>query len=168
MAALLRFVLFSILFFYQWRFEMSPNVHPTQDQFPYLLSVPVRWNDYDMVTHVNNVQFYVYFQEAVVSLLDVLGLDWLNDPVIAYVVESKCQFLAPIPFPSKIVAGIGVERLGRSSMTYTLGLYAEGKPEPVALGHFVHVFVDRGTERSASIPERIRAGAERYLMRTES
>lgn len=147
---------------------MTDETHLTQEHFPHTVSIPVRWNDYDMVNHVNNVQFYVYFEEAVVSLLDELGLNWLSDPVIAYVAESKCRFLAPIAFPSKVVAGIGVERLGRSSLTYTIALFVEGKAEPVALGHFVHVFVDRDSERSTPIPEPIRAGAERYLMNDPS
>lgn len=132
--------------------------------YPHTLSVAVRWNDYDMVNHVNNVQFYVYFEEAVISLCDAFGLDWVLSPAIPFVAESKCRFLAPIPFPSKVTAGIGVERLGNSSLTYGMALFVEGRAKPVAVGHFVHVFVDRENETPTRIPDEIRNVAERYLM----
>jgi len=134
------------------------------NDFPHTLDVAVRWNDYDMVNHVNNVQFYVYFEEAVVSLCDVFGLNWRDAAAIPFVAESKCRFLSPIPFPSKVTAGIGVERLGNSSLTYTMALFVEGVTKPVAVGHFVHVYVDRKTEASTPIPDAIRNVATRYLM----
>lgn len=136
----------------------------SRDQFPHTLPIAVRWNDYDMVNHVNNVQFYVYFEEAVIELCNAFGLDWLSHQVIPFVAESKCQFLAPLRFPSKVTAGIGVERLGNSSLTYAIALFSEGREEPVGQGHFVHVFVDRDTELPTAIPTDIRAQAERYLM----
>lgn len=143
---------------------MANEQRLTLDRFPHTISVPVRWNDYDIANHVNNVQFYVYFEEAVVSLLDLCGLDWLNDPIIAYVVESKCQFLAPIRYPSQLTAGIGVERLGNSSLTYSIALFVEGQDKPVGVGHFVHVFVDRKTDQSVAMPDSIRMVAQQYLM----
>lgn len=132
--------------------------------FPHIIDVPVRWNDYDIAYHVNNVQFYAYFEEVVVSLLDALGLDWVSDPVIPFVAESKCRFLAPIRFGSKVTAGIGIERLGNSSLTYTIALFVEGQDKPVAQGHFVHVFVNRKTEAATPIPAAIRDATTNYLM----
>lgn len=132
--------------------------------FPHTIDVAVRWNDYDIAFHVNNVQFYAYFEEAVVSLLERLGLDWVTDPVIPFVAESKCRFLAPIRFPSKVAAGIGIERLGNSSLTYTIALFVEGRDLPVAQGHFVHVFVDRKDEVATPIPSAIRTAAANFLM----
>ncbi|HEY9078977.1 thioesterase family protein [Magnetovibrio sp.] len=143
---------------------MADKTFPSLSDFPHTLGVAVRWNDYDMVNHVNNVQFYVYFEEAVVSLCDVFGLDWLTDRAIPFVAESKCRFLAPIPFPSKVTAGIGVERLGTTSLTYGMALYVEGRRKPVAVGHFIHVFVDRDSETPTPIPAPIRATAGRYLL----
>jgi len=145
---------------------MANDTLLTLADFPHTLDVAVRWNDYDMVNHVNNVQFYVYFEEAVISLCDVFGLDWLRDAAIPFVAESKCRFLAPIPFPSKVTAGIGVERLGNSSLTYGMALFVEGRDKPVAVGHFVHVFVDRKNEAPTPIPHAIRDAAGRFLLDT--
>ena len=145
---------------------MADETFPSLSDFPHTLSVAVRWNDYDMVNHVNNVQFYVYFEEAVVSLCDAFGLDWLKSPAIPFVAESKCRFLAPIPFPSKVTAGIGVEQLGNSSLTYGMALFVEGCDKPVAVGHFVHVFVDRQSEAPTPIPKSIRNVAAQHLTRT--
>ena len=143
---------------------MAQETVLTRESFPHRIDVSVRWNDYDVVRHVNNVKFYTYFEEVVVSLLDVLGLDWVSDPVIPFVAESQCRFLAPIRFPSKVSAGIGIERLGNSSLTYTIALFVEGQDKPVAQGHFVHVFVDRKKETTMPIPAAIRKAGAAFLM----
>lgn len=132
--------------------------------YPHTLDIPVRWNEYDMVGVVNNVQFYAYIQEAVVSLLDRLGVHWTEDLVLPFVVESRCTFFAPLRYPSKVKAGIGIERLGNSSLTYIIGLFAEGTEQPVAQGHFVHVFADQNTMASCPIPAAVRTLAVPFVL----
>ena len=50
-----------------------------------------------------------------------------------------------------------VARLGTTSVTYEIGLFREGDGEPAANGRFVHVWVDRATQRPVPIPLAIRA-----------
>ena len=50
-----------------------------------------------------------------------------------------------------------VTRLGRTSVTYRIGLFRQGEDTPAATGRFVHVWVDRATQRPVDIPPRIRA-----------
>ena len=65
-------------------------------------------------------------------------------------------------FPSSLVVGLRVTRLGRSSVTYQLGLFVEpGRaPEPdaaiKALGHWVHVEIDARNRRPTPIPVHLR------------
>ena len=42
-------------------------------------------------------------------------------------------------------------------MTYEIALFRAGDDEPAATGRFVHVWVDRATQRPAPIPPPIRA-----------
>ncbi len=84
------------------------------------------------------------------------GLD-IRDPVVGYVVESGCRFMKPLTFPETIDAGLRIARLGTTAVTYEIGIFRQGDDEPAATGRFVHVWVDRESERPAPIPPRIRA-----------
>ncbi len=60
-------------------------------------------------------------------------------------------------FPDRIQIGMRVAKIGNSSVQYELGVFANEQTEVSALGFFVHVYVDRQTNRPVSIPEDVRA-----------
>jgi acyl-CoA thioester hydrolase len=129
--------------------------------YRHFLAIPTRWMDNDSYGHVNNVTYYSYFDTVVNEhLVRVGGLDIGNDPVVGYVVETSCQFRKPLSFPEAIDAGLRVARLGATAVTYEIGIFRQGDDEPAATGRFVHVWVDRATQRPAPIPPRIRAALQ--------
>jgi acyl-CoA thioester hydrolase len=65
--------------------------------------------------------------------------------------------------PDRISAGLKDTRLGRSSDSYAIGIFRNDDQQAVADGHFVHVFVERASERPAPIPARLRAALARLL-----
>jgi acyl-CoA thioester hydrolase len=120
--------------------------------------IPTRWADNDAYGHVNNVVHYAWFDTAVNAWLVEAGLlDIEHGDPIGLVVETGCRYFAPLSFPESAEVGIAVERLGNSSVTYRLGIFAEGSGEPAAEGEFTHVYVDRATRRPAALPEGWRA-----------
>jgi acyl-CoA thioester hydrolase len=128
------------------------------DSYPHRLAIPTRWADNDVYGHVNNVEYYAFFDTVINAfLIRDGGLDIHHGRVIGLCAESHCEFHAPLAFPETVVAGLRVGRLGQSSVRYEIGLFGESSPEPAATGWFVHVFVDRDTRRPASIPETVRA-----------
>ena len=131
---------------------------PTRrDEFPVLRAITTRWMDNDQYGHVNNVVYYSYFDTAVNEhLIRAGGLDIDRDPVIGIVVETACTFHRSLAFPEVIDAGLRVTKLGGSSVVYGIGLFRQGEDEPAATGRFVHVWVDRTTQRPAGVPPRIR------------
>jgi acyl-CoA thioester hydrolase len=129
--------------------------------FTLLRPIPTRWMDNDHYGHVNNVAYYSFFDTAVNGfLLEATGIDIRDLPAIGIVAESGCRFLRAVSFPEIIQAGIGVDRLGNSSVVYRIALFREDDEEPCALGRFVHVYVDRETRRPVPIPPAIRAVVE--------
>ena len=66
---------------------------------------------------------------------------------IGLVVHSHCNYFAPIGFPAIVELGLRVEKLGKSSVTYEIGVFEKDQTEVKAVGEFVHVFVDRETRR---------------------
>ena len=119
--------------------------------------IPTRWMDDDIYGHVNNVVYYSYFDTAVNgNLIRATGQDIRSQDAIGIVVESGCTFHRELSFPQVIEAGLLVEKIGNSSVTYRVGLFIEDDSEPAASGHFVHVYVDREKRRPVRVPENIR------------
>jgi acyl-CoA thioester hydrolase len=130
--------------------------------YPHTLAIPTRWMDNDVYGHVNNVQYYSYFDTVINEyLIRAGGLDIHDGEVIGLCAESHCTYHAAIAFPDTVRAGLRVGELGRSSVRYEIGLFAGEQDEPAATGWFVHVFVDRATRRPAEIPEGLRTALER-------
>jgi acyl-CoA thioester hydrolase len=121
------------------------------------LSIPTRWMDNDAYGHINNVVYYSYFDTAVNEHLIRTGaLDLSNSAAIGLVVETSCRFHKALSFPEIVDAGLRVAKLGNTSVRYEIGLFKRGEDEPAASGHFVHVWVDRASQRPTPLPEAVR------------
>jgi acyl-CoA thioester hydrolase len=132
------------------------------------MPIQTRWKDNDVYGHVNNVEYYSYFDTAINAwLIREGGLDIERGEVIGLCVESHCEYRAALTFPETIEVGLRVGKLGRSSVRYELGIFRTGDDEPAAEGHFVHVFVDRENRRPIPIPGGIRAALERLVATDE-
>lgn len=140
---------------------MSPDDDPTalrRADFAVLRQLPTRWSDDDTYGHVNNVVHYLMFDTAVNGwLIEASGVDIRALPAIGLVVETSCRYFAELRFPEVVTAGLGLEKLGNSSVVYRLALFGEGREEPAAVGRFVHVYVDRDGRRPVPVPDEIRS-----------
>jgi acyl-CoA thioester hydrolase len=133
--------------------------------YRHFLTIPTRWMDNDVYRHVNNVVYYSYFDTAVNHYLIEQGvLDIEHSPVIGLVVETACQYFAPIAFPDVVNAGLRVGKLGTSSVRYEIGIFRNGEDSASAQGHFVHVYVERATRRPAPLTADLRGALEKILV----
>ncbi len=153
----------------------APSVPPAPDQltsndFPVLWPVEARWADNDMFGHLNNAVYYQLFDTAINAWINTsTGVDPITMPSLGIVAESGCRYFSELHFPESLVVGLAVTRLGRSSVTYRLGVFRSeegddgtgGAPAcggPItALGHWVHVYVDRTSRKPVPIPDAIRS-----------
>jgi len=136
-----------------------PRIEPHRlADYPHHQQITTRWMDNDAYGHVNNVHFLSYFDTVVNTYLIGRGaLDIQKSPVIGLVVETQCQYLAPITYPETVTAGVRVAHMGRSSVRYEIALFAGDSESAAAQGHFVHVYVDRETRRPADLPAALRS-----------
>ncbi len=143
---------------------MSGAADPSREDYKHFLAIPTRWMDNDVYHHVNNVVYYAYFDTVINKyLMDAGGLDYTNDKVIGIAVETHCRFKQSLQFPDVVDAGLRVGHLGNSSVRYEIGLFRQGDAAVAAVGHFVHVFVDRASQKPVPIPGAIRAALERLV-----
>lgn len=140
-----------------------PHPQPsTRTDYAFITPITTRWSDNDIYGHVNNVTYYSYFDTVANTYLIEYGhLNIHTDQVVGYVVNSGCNYYAPVAFPDKLEGGLRVNRLGVSSVEYGLAIFKEGEDVAVADGHFVHVFVDKQSNKSVPIPDMIRKALER-------
>jgi|TARA_R110002072_G_scaffold131223_7_gene270690 acyl-CoA thioester hydrolase len=106
--------------------------------------------------------YYSYFDTAANRyLIEEGGLDISDGSIVGFVVNSGCEYHAPITYPESIEAGVRVDKLGNSSVQYGIAIFKAGEQEAAAHGHFVHVFVERAQNRSVPIPQNLRVALER-------
>ncbi len=133
--------------------------------YPHFQSITTRWKDNDVYGHVNNVEYYSYFDTVINTyLIREGGLDIHAGANIGLCVESHCKFEGPLAFPEIVEAGLRVVHIGKSSVRYEIGLFREGEAQAAAQGWFVHVFVDRAGRRPQAIPDSLRTALERLLV----
>jgi acyl-CoA thioester hydrolase len=120
-------------------------------------TIPTRWGDNDVYGHVNNVVYYGWFDTVVNAWLIENGLlDIAGSEIIGLVVETGCSYFESVAFPEEIELGLCVAALGRSSVTYHIGVFRKGQADAVAQGRFVHVHVMRADQRPVPIPDKAR------------
>ena len=134
-----------------------PRARPEpRSSYRHFSSITSRWADNDAYGHINNVVYYSYFDTVVNRyLIEAEVLDVAASPVIGLVVETHCSYFSPLSFPQTVEAGLRASHIGASSVRYEIGLFAAGETLAAACGHFVHVYVDRGTRRPTALPLRL-------------
>lgn len=129
---------------------------PTLNDFKHHDEITTRWHDNDIYGHVNNVVYYSFFDTAVNKFLIQAGLDIHEGDVIGFAVNSQCDYFRPIAYPDTVVVGLGISKLGNSSVRYELAIFSQKTKECCAAGSFTHVFVNRDSQKPTPIPDNLR------------
>jgi acyl-CoA thioester hydrolase len=132
-------------------------------------AITTRWMDNDVFQHVNNVNYFSYFDTAVTYYEmseGVVGL--LDGPVHCVVAEVMCRYHSSLSFPDRVTVGVRVANIGRSSVRYDLAVFRNDEDIAAAEGHFVHVFVERDSQRPVAIPDEARNKLLRLAIATGS
>ncbi|MBU2978395.1 thioesterase family protein [Alteromonas sp. C1M14] len=126
---------------------------PSLNDYPYQVALTSRLEDNDENGYINNVTFYSFFDTAVSRFLKAHCPNSAQlSKITTYVVSSQCQYISPAAYPEAIFVGVRVVKIGRSSVTYGLSVYAGESQRRVAHGQFVHVYVDKTTDNAVPIP----------------
>jgi acyl-CoA thioester hydrolase len=127
--------------------------------------IGTRWADNDAYGHVNNTVHYQWFDTAVNGWLVTQGLlDIVGGDPIGLVAETGCRYARSLSYPESVDVGLAVEALGKSSVRYSLGIFAKNEDEAAAEGYFVHVYVGRESRRPVELPPSWRAAFQEILL----
>lgn len=121
-------------------------------QYNYFCQLSTRWNDNDIYGHMNNIIYYALFDTAVNKwLIKNKLIDIKNGQNIGLIVQSGCNYFSSFEYPENINAGIRVTKIGKSSVRYEVGLFKEKEELSSADGFFIHVYVDRKTNKPIAL-----------------
>ncbi len=144
---------------------------PVRSDFVHWSRATTRWADMDGFGHMNNARYFELIDTAIdLHLQEVCsGVDTLA--AIGVVAEVSCRYFQEIGYPDPVDLGVAVEKVGRSSVVYRVGLFQGGTgadtDEASAEGRFVHVYVDntveQGTRPVVAMPDEIRRAVEPLL-----
>ena len=145
--------------------EEPRRPRPTRADYRAWRTATTRWADDDVYGHMNNARYFELIDTAVnAHLIEASGLDIRRLDAVGVVAEVSCRYFAELGFPAPVDLGLAVERLGRSSVVYRVGLFQGPGDEAGAEGRFVHVYVENaapgvGTARRqvVPVPDAIRA-----------
>ena len=136
---------------------MSEKKMILRDDYQKFYPLSTRWMDNDMFGHINNVVYYSFFDTAVTHFLIETGsLRLKNNPIVFYVVHTSCNFITSLSYPEEIEVGIMLKKIGKTSITYGVSVFKKGTISAAAYGEFIHVLVDRNSNKATPIPEDIR------------
>jgi acyl-CoA thioester hydrolase len=125
------------------------------------LELDVRWRDLDAFEHVNNASFLTYLEEARLSWMDSLPGPWMDEARMPLLASVKIDYRRPIEWPARIAVLLGVERIGRSSLSLAHRVVAaEDASCAYADGSTTMVWVARDGSGSVPLPEAVRAACE--------
>ena len=89
---------------------------------------------------------------------------------IGIIVNSRCDFFSSVSYPGVVDLGLRVSKLGKTSVTYEIGVFEQEGEDVKAVGGFTHVFCDRKTFRpqAAGMCKEVREGLERLLVKEQA
>ncbi|MBL7501884.1 thioesterase family protein [Frankia sp. CNm7] len=138
-------------------------------RYPWVHDIRARFADVDNLGHINNVTVVAYYEDARATFNNqLLGL-WReagsakDGPFHFVVAQSRVDYLAEAHYPANYQVGVGIGRIGRSSVNYLAGFFHEGR----CLGLCDAVLVHRTAGTTTPIPPDRRAILEKMAFRSE-
>jgi acyl-CoA thioester hydrolase len=116
--------------------------------------------------HLNNARYFELIDTAIdLHLQDAVGAAADTLDAIGVFAEASCRFFRELTYPAPIDLGVVVDRIGRSSVTYRVGLFQGDGDDAAAEGRVAMVYVDNTDPARpvTALPEEVRAAASALL-----
>ncbi|CAJ2503227.1 Uu.00g106210.m01.CDS01 [Anthostomella pinea] len=139
----------------------------SRKDYPFLLEYRTRWNDNDMYDHMNNSVYNFLFDSIINSyLMEYCGLHPPTSDQHPLMAHAHCDYFSAISYPKIAELCLRVNKLGKSSVIYEVALFEKDVGQVKCVGEFVHVFVDRITQRpnANGMNPQLRQGLERLVV----
>lgn len=127
------------------------------------LDIPLRWADFDAISHVNNTAYFEFMQDARISLIHEMGLDKSSLQNIGhFVARNEIDYLKSVYMDDRhVTVELWVSRFGGASYDVTYNILNEAG-ELCAKAKSVMVTVDVTSGSAIRIPDDVRNALSRF------
>ncbi|MBU5348220.1 thioesterase family protein [Paenibacillus sp. FSL W7-1279] len=135
---------------------IQPDPKAWLDTFHFEIPIKIRYCETDMLGHVNNVSYFMYFEQGRIEYFENLGLteDLFSKQKVSVVADLECQYLAQLYLKDPLKLHVRVAEIGRSSMDVQYAIVVDGTLK--AAGRGTIVLIDTATGKSTPIPDSAR------------
>ena len=136
--------------------------HPELAGFPVIVEINVAWGEMDAFSHVNNVVYFRYFENARVEYVDRVGwFDTKTDKGIGPILASvSAKFIKPVTYPDRLWSAIRVNKIESDRVFMEHLLVSRELNAVVTVGESVSVCFDYGANKKTPIPDDLRKRIE--------
>jgi acyl-CoA thioester hydrolase len=136
---------------------------PQLVDFPIRVSDIVRFADLDRQGHVNNAVFATFLETGRVGTIYDPENGFQVPGATSVLARVEIDFLQELRWPGAVEIGSAIATIGRSSYTFTQGIFHNGIC--AATGRSTLVLIDAATRRSRPLPPEIIKRLERFKLR---
>ncbi|HEY9547413.1 MAG TPA: thioesterase family protein [Solimonas sp.] len=104
---------------------MAPEATGTRvDDYRYWVDERVRFNDLDLLGHVNNIAYVVYVETGRASFLRSIGMFELDDRRQTVIARFEIDYRREVAYPADLRVGVRVLAIGNSSFQIGVGIFS--------------------------------------------
>ena len=136
--------------------------------FTFVVDINIEWGDMDALQHVNNIEYFKYFQAARIAYFEKIGSDgvWGEKRISSILASTQCKFIYPLAYPDSISVGVRVDSMADQYFTMKYAVVSHKHQRLAAIGDAKVVMFDYANNKKASIPNEIRKtiiGLEKFV-----
>jgi acyl-CoA thioester hydrolase len=128
--------------------------------WPHTLEIPVRWADIDGAGHVNNANYFTYFESARIEAYYLAkGLDPKTariEDLDIILARTSCDYRSQASMGEVLVVGVRPGRVGSTSFELKYEIREKTTGRLVAEGDSVQVCFDYAKQAKTPVPDWLR------------
>ena len=126
--------------------------------FTFVVDLNIEWGDMDALQHVNNIEYFKYFQVARIAYFEKINSDSVfgETPISLILASTQCKFIYPLAYPDSISVGVRVDAMADQYFTMKYAVVSQKHQRLAAIGDAKVVMFDYVNNKKASIPSEIR------------
>lgn len=120
----------------------------------------VRYSEIDGQMVVFNAHYLTFFDTAITEYFRALKFDITQDAkqtgIDFHTVKALVEYKAPVVFDQEIDVAVRTGRIGRSSVSFDLAIFAKDRDDLFTTGEIVWVYTDQRTHKPVPVTESYR------------
>ena len=126
--------------------------------FTFVVDLNIEWGDMDALQHVNNIEYFKYFQAARIAYFEKINSDSVfgETPIPLILASTQCKFIYPLAYPDSVSVGVRVDAMADQYFTMKYAVVSQKHQRLAAIGDAKVVMFDYVNNKKASIPSEIR------------